>query len=320
MQFLDAEAVSASTPWSALIDSIAEILMVEGANAPPRHVHSFTVPADAGHQNDSEASLLLMPSWIEGAHIGVKAVTYVPSNAGTDIPTINAAYLLFSATTGQVEAVLDGDELTARRTAAVSALAASSLARTDADRLLVVGTGQLAPNIARAYCSIRSLADIVIWGRNTASAAAVARLLRDEGLPARSATDLDAEVTQANVIACVTGATAPLVKGALLQPGTHLDLIGSFRPDMRESDDEAVTRSTIVVDTRSGALLSGDLAQPLAAGVITPSAIKAELVDLVSGSHPGRISEEEITVFKSAGFALADLAAARLAVGSQLLR
>lgn len=308
MQTLDAAAVRAATPWPELIAAIAAALAGDAVTAPERHVHPVGLPGGG------TGSLLMMPAWLDGELIGVKTVTYFPSNAGTGVPTVNAAYLLFGGRTGQVLAVLDGDELTARRTAAISALAANRLARTDAEHLLVVGTGVLSPNMARAHAAVRLLTRIEIWGRRPEAAAAVAEQLRAEGLPAEAAADIDASVGRADIVSCVTGATEPLVRGELLAPGAHLDLVGSFRPDMRESDDAAAPRATIFVDTAAGALMSGDLAQPLADGMITEASITADLRALVAGEHPGRTAPEEITLFKSAGFAAADLAAARLAL------
>jgi len=309
MRILDAAAVRAATPWPELIAAIAEVLAEEHLSSPERHVHPVGLP-DGG-----EGALLLMPAWIDRELIGVKTVTYFPSNAGTAAPTVNAAYQLLDGRTGQLRAVLDGDELTDRRTAAISALAADHLARADAERLLVVGTGRLSPNMARAHAAVRPLSSIEIWGRRPEAAEAVAEQLQAEGLPARVTTDLDAGVQAADIVSCVTGATSPLVRGELLAAGSHLDLVGSFQPDMRESDDAAATRATIFVDTVAGALLSGDLAQPLADGVITEASIVADLRALAAGDHPGRTSADEITLFKSAGFAAADLAAARLALG-----
>ena len=304
---LDADQVRSGTPWRQLIDAIGTIVASDRAESPERHVHELDLP------DGSTGSLLIMPSWIAGDVVGVKAVTYVPSNAGTTTPTINAAYLLFDGADGRLVAVLDGDELTARRTAAVSALAASHLSRSDATRLLVVGTGRLARTIPQAFAEIRRLDVIEIWGRNDAAAARVAAELLESGLPARPSGDLVHSIGGADIITCVTGSSDPLVHGADLRAGVHLDLVGSFRADMRESDDDAVRNSLLFVDTVAGATVSGDLAQPLADGVITATSIRGDLRSLVTGEAAGRTAADEITVFKSAGFALADLAAARLA-------
>ena len=306
VETFDAQAIRLATPWPALTEAIAEALADPEVSAPERHVHPLPLPGG------SEGSLLLMPAWRADDVIGVKAVTYLPTNTGTSAPTINAGYLLFEGRSGRLVATLDGDELTVRRTAATSALAARHLARPDARRLLVVGTGQLAPALALAHSHGRDLTSLEVWGRNAGRAQAVVEVLAGEGVRAVVAADLDAAVARADLISCVTGATEPLVAGRLLKPGVHLDLVGSFRPDMREADDEAVRRSALFVDTRPGALRAGDLSQPVAEGVIGEGAILADLADLVTGRHPGRERARQITLFKSAGFALADLAAARL--------
>ena len=308
MRFLDSGQIRSATVWDELIDAIAEIIADDAVVAPDRQVLSM------GRPGEEPASLLLMPGWINREIVGVKAATFFPSNAGTSSSTIHAIYLCFDGQNGKLKAVLDGDELTARRTAAVSALAARTLARPDAARLLVVGTGQLAPNMARAHSKVRRFEAIQIWGRDPAAAREVAEMLAAEGLPATATPDLDESIGRADVISCATSATSPVVLGERLAPGTHLDLVGGFRPDMREANDFAITRAALFVDTVPGAIQSGDLAQPLADGVIAEESIIADLRSLVDGRHPGRRTPEEVTVFKSAGFALADLAAARLAL------
>lgn len=307
MRFLDADQIRSATPWDELIDAIADVLASDAVKSPERQVLSIEQP------DREPASLLLMPAWATREAIGIKAVTYFPTNAAVALPTVHAAYLLFDGKTGELSAVLDGDELTARRTAAVSALAAKTLARGDSSRLLVIGTGRLAPNMAHAHATVLPLQEIEIWGRDPNAAAAVAQQLAAEGLPTTAATALDKAIRQADIISCATGATRPIVRGELMAPGTHLDLVGSFRPDMREADDSAIARAALFADTIPGAVKSGDLAQPLANGTIAETAIKADLRSLVTGVHPGRQSPEELTIFKSAGFAAADLATARLA-------
>ncbi|MEM7271859.1 MAG: ornithine cyclodeaminase family protein [Actinomycetota bacterium] len=310
MRIVDEAGTRAATPWPDLIDAIGAMLAGGAGRAPDRHVHPIGLPGGA------DGALLLMPSWVDGDVLGVKTVTYVPTNQGTDVPTVNASYQLFDGTDGRLVAVIDGDELTARRTAAISALAARSLARPDAANLLVMGTGQVAPNAARAYATVRPITRIEVWGRNPDAAARTAAELAAEGLPASPTGDPERSAGEADIVTCATGATAPIVNGAWLRPGTHLDLIGSFQDDMRESDDEAVGQATVFVDSMAGALLAGDLAQPIRDGVLAREAIAGDLRDLVTGAHPGRRDDAERTVFKSAGFALADLAAARLVLAS----
>lgn len=306
LQFFDAEAVAAALPWDALIEAIERTLTDDDAQAPSRTVHTVPVPERA------DASLLLKAGWVVGDVIAIKVVTFFPENGTLELPTINAGVLLFDGATGVFQGACDGNELTTRRTAAASAVAAKRLARSDVHRLLVVGTGALAPMVALAHSSVRDYDVVEVWGRNLDKAQRLANHLITHNVNARPAEDLDAAVAEADVISCVTGATAPLVKGQFLKPGTHVDLIGSFTPAMRESDDDVMRGATIVADTRTDGTIAGDLSQPLEAGVITMDDIVADLRELIAGDHPGRTRNEEITVFKSAGIALEDVAAARL--------
>ena len=306
LRFFDRDAVAAALPWDELIAAIEQVLADPNAHAPQRTVHEVPVPDAA------DASMLLKPGWVIGDVIAVKVVTFFPDNGAKDLPTINAGVLLFDATTGVMLGACDGNELTTRRTAAASAVAAKRLARDDARRLLVVGTGALAPHTAEAHAAIRSYEGIDIWGRNPEKARIVANALIAEGLPARPVEDLDAAVPEADVISAVTGSRSPLIKGALVRPGTHIDLVGAFTAEMRESDDQLIEKASLFVDTQPGAVMAGDLAKPLASGLITEADINAELHQLVTGEHPGRVDPDEITVFKSSGIALEDVAAARL--------
>ncbi len=305
MQSLDAVEIRERTPWGPLIAAIADEFRSDRSIAPERHAHALP------QRDGSTGSLLLMPSWSGEDLIVVKVVTYFPANANSDVSTVNSVVLLFDGGDGRALATLDGDELTTRRTAATSALAARYLARTDASRLLVVGTGRLAADMALAHCHARPIETVEIWGRNPERAVALVARLRDLGLRAEPSTDLAASVEAADIVSCATGATAPLIAGDWLAPGTHLDLVGGFRPDMREADDAAVTKATVFVDTMAGAVRAGDLAQPLADGVMTEVDV-ADLRAVVVGERQGRVDEGQITLFKSAGSGLADLAAARL--------
>lgn len=304
--FYSPQQVASLLPWPALIDAIEQTVTADGATAPERTVHSVPVPGGA------DASLLLKPGWVAGDVIAVKAVTFFPENGALDLPTVNAGVLLFSGRDGTFLGACDGNELTTRRTAAASAVAAKRLAAEDASRLLVVGTGALAPMTAAAHAAVRSYDRIEVWGRRPERAAAVVDALAEDGFPAFASPDLDVAVAEADVISCVTGSTEPLVKGALLRPGAHVDLIGSFTPTMRESDDEVIRRADVWVDTRADGVLAGDLAIPLAAGLLQAEDIRGDLHGLISGESPGRTSADQITVFKSAGMALEDVAAARL--------
>jgi ornithine cyclodeaminase len=306
--FTDAD-IGAALPWGPLIESIEQILVEPDAVAPARTLH--TVPDG----NGNDAAFLLKPGWVAGEIIGVKAVTVFPDNGAQDLPMVQAGVLLFDGTTGSLVGACEANTLTTRRTAAASAVAAKRLARPDARRLLVVGSGALAPMAVQAHAHVRAYDTIEVWGRNPDKAAAAVAAVAAEGVEANVAPDLDAAVAEADVISCVTGATDPLVKGALLRSGAHVDLIGGFNHAMREADDDVVQRASVFVDTYDDAAIAGDIAQPMEAGLLTRADLLADLAELVAGTHPGRRSDDEITMFKSAGTALEDLAAARLAVG-----
>lgn len=306
MRVVDAGELSELLDYPRLIDALRAGFR-EKVTAPLRAHH--TIPTEG-----NDATLLLMPAWAEAGPIGVKVVTVFPDNADRSLPSIQGAYLLFDGMTGEVRALLDGPSLTARRTAAASALAADYLARPDAARLLMVGTGVLARQLPRAHAAVRRIEEVVVWGRSPEKARSLAHELQQAGFAATAADDLEAAVEKADIVSCATLARAPLVKGEWLRPGVHLDLVGAFTPEMREADDEAVRRASVHVDTRQGAMKeAGDIVDPLRRSIIAETDIVADLFDLTSGEHPGRTSPEEITLFKSVGTALEDLAAARLA-------
>jgi len=305
-RFLSAREVHAALDWRSLVEALRAAFR-QGASAPVRHAHVV---------NEAEgARLLLMPAWREGKELGVKLVTVFPGNPRRDVATVSGLYVLMDGATGHPLALLDGDALTLRRTGAASALASTYLSRKDCRTLLVVGTGRLAPWMAAAHCAVREFERVLVWGRSAEKARSLAVRLKGEGLPAQAAADLACAAAQADVVTCATTAREPVLLGRWLKPGTHVDLVGAFAADMRESDDALVSRATLFVDTFTGALKeAGDLVQPMARGVIGREALRAELADLAAGRHPGRTALDEITLFKSVGAALEDLCAARLAV------
>ncbi len=184
--------------------------------------------------------------------------------------------------------------------------------------MLMVGAGRLSLNLIEAHAAIRPIREVAVWARSTDKAAAVAAKARGMGLEAQAAIDLERAAGEADIISCATLASEPLIHGEWLKPGTHVDLVGAYRDDLRESDDEAVRRASVFVDTFDGATKrNGDIARPLASGVIQRSDILAELAQLARGEHKGRSSDEEITLFKSVGAALEDLAGAILAYESK---
>jgi ornithine cyclodeaminase len=306
LQF-DAREVAARLGRAPLIDALDRAFGSE-FQAPDRQ--HYTV----GDSPSGKDLLLIMPAWQPGGSIGVKLTTVFPGNAALGRPTVHASYALFDATTGLPLAVLDGTELTRRRTAAASALAARYLARPDASRLLMVGTGALAPHLIESHAVVRPISSVRVWGRRMERAQEIARGVGGP-MDVEAVDDLETAVRWADIISCATLARTPLVHGAWLHPGQHLDLIGSFTPDMREADDDALLRSCIYVDTRAGALAeSGELLHAMAGGIITAANIRGDLCDLARGTVSGRRSAEEITLFKSVGSAIEDLAAAELAL------
>ncbi len=257
--------------------------------------------------------MLLMPAWEHDGYIGVKIVNVFPQNAAAGLPAIAGLYLLSEGRHGTPLACIDGGELTRRRTAAASALAARHLAREDAETLLVVGTGRLAPMLLEAHAAVRPIRRVRIWGRNPDKAAAMAREYADRGLDCRAVDDSGLAVAtgEADIITCATLSTAPIIHGAWLAPGSHLDLVGAFRPDMRESDDACLQKADVFVDTYAGAMgEAGDILQAMDAGAFTQEEIRADLAELERGTRGGRASGDAITLFKSVGASLEDLAAA----------
>jgi ornithine cyclodeaminase len=307
---LDRTELAARLKRRTLIDRLERAFAAENAT-PVRQRY------DVGHSSDAGKTLLLMPGWRANGAIGVKLVTVFADNTIRSLPAVHACYVLFDGDTGTPRAMLDGNELTLRRTGAASALAARYLARADAERLLMVGTGELAPHIVLSHAEVRALKEVRIWGRRPEKARETADLLRGHDFSVDVCTDLRSSVEWADIVSCATLSQVPLIEGRWLRPGQHLDLVGAFRPNMREVDDLALTRAEIYVDTRAGALVeAGELVQSLAAGVIQPADIRGELSELVLEKVSGRARPEAITLFKSVGTAIEDLAAAELAVES----
>ena len=312
MLTLDANQVAAALPYGQLIDALANAF---GGNSevPLRAHHEVLLP------DGNPGTLLLMPAWQPGGNMGVKIATVFPDNAAQGLPAVFASYILMSAETGVPVAVLDGTEITLRRTAAASALASRFLSRSDSSRLLMVGTGNLAPHLIAAHATARQLTDICIWGRRREAAKKLAGTLASSSFSVAVADDLGQAVTNADIISCATLASEPLVAGEWLQPGQHLDLVGAYKPDMREADSQAVARAEVFVDTRAGALSeAGDIKLAIDDGSIQEGDVRGELKDLVSGNARGRTSDEAITLFKSVGTAIEDLAAAELVLKNHL--
>lgn len=311
MRTISANEVDECLTHEGLVETLRTAFR-DGAVQPVRHHHTISRP------DGVDSTLLLMPAWSDferagtsgGGYLGVKIVTVSPDNNAIGKPAVMGLYLLLDGKTGEPLAMIDGQRLTQWRTACASALAASYLAREDASKLLIIGAGALSAFLARAHSAVRPIRQIRVWNRTSTNAEKVAAELRAEGLHAQAVDDLDANLGWADIISAATISTNALVKGALLSPGTHVDLVGAFTPSMRESDDEAVRRARVFVDTRAGATKeAGDIVQAIASGALAEDEIVADLFELARGEKSGRQSVDEITLFKSVGAALEDLAA-----------
>jgi ornithine cyclodeaminase/alanine dehydrogenase-like protein (mu-crystallin family) len=301
MLTVDAAETARHLPFPALIDAL-RAMFVAGCEVPLRHTHRI---GDVG-------TILLMPAWRLGARLGIKTVTIFPGNSALGKPGLHSIYLLFDASTGEPLAQLDGNVITSRRTAAASALAASYLAREDAGRLLLLGTGRVASLLPEALRTVRPITHVDVWNHRESSALSLVAQLREDGFDAHVAHDLEDATVQADIVSCATLGTSGLIHGEWLGEGTHLDLIGSFTPQMREADGDCFARSRVFVDTPEALAKSGDVLGAIAERGFSADALQGTLAELCAGSRPGRLNVTERTLFKAVGTALEDLAAAEL--------
>lgn len=300
------EVTALALPFDQLIPSICQAF-AKGAKVPLRHHHE--IPQADGTQ----AVLLLMPAWQSDGVMGVKIVTIFPGNTARKLPGLHSTYILFDGATGQHLALIDGNQITVRRTVGVAALGASFLARQDAERLLIVGAGRVGSMTPYAMQAVRRIHVVEVWDQERNASEHLVAQLQGEGMEARVVDDLEAAARQADIISCATLSTKPLIKYGWLSPGTHLDLIGSFTSHMREADDACMVRGSVYIDSPDAFRESGDLIGPMNAGLLKESDIVGTLSDLCSGKIRGRRSTDEITVFKAVGTGLSDLAAGALA-------
>lgn len=313
MRFIDGLQVSAALSYPALVDILDDAFRI-GAISPLRHHHRISL------ERRPEAMMLLMPAWqashegalTAGPYIGIKLITMFPDNTTRlSKPGIQGIYLLLSSESGEPLAVMDAPSLTVWRTAAASALASRYLSRPDASHMVLAGAGALAEFLIQAHASVRPITHVEIWNRTPANAAKVAAKFAASGLDVTVTSDLEAAVRRADIVSTATISSTPIVRGAWLKAGTHLDCVGAYRPDMRETDDDCVSRAKLWVDTRIGGLNeAGDIVMPLKAGVITEAQVLGDLYGLSRGRAPLRTSPDDITMFKSVGASIEDLAAA----------
>lgn len=307
MRIVTGDDIANVLTYGALVDALAEAFRADIA-VPVRHHHTIPQPG-------ADATLLLMPAWTESAErfLGCKIVTVFPDNAKQDRPSLYGQYLLMSGDTGEPLALIEGRTLTAWRTAAASALASRFLSREDSSHLVMIGAGVLAPHLVRAHASVRSLKRVTVWNRTKSKAISMAFGLAVTGIETEVTDDLEEAVRAADIVSCATLSARPLINGAWLKKGVHVDLVGGFTPKMREADDDAVKRARVYVDTRAGATKeAGDIVVPLKKAVIARSSIRGDLFELCRGKAKGRTAASQITLFKSVGTAIEDLAAAML--------
>ena len=260
--------------------------------------------------DNSSKVLLLMPAWQIDEHIGIKLLTVFPENASDGLDTINGIYVLIDGMTGEVMCTFDAATITTKRTAATSALASSFLARSDSSIYTILGTGNLCLEMIAAHRAIFPIKEIFIWGRDKVKAEAKVKLLNDQTIKVIATENKSMALLNSDVVSAATFSKTAIVQGRNINPGTHVDLVGSYLPDHREADDELLIKSSLFIDTPAALKESGDLMIPLNDGTINQSAIQGTLIDLCRGNTTGRLASEEITTFKSVGYALEDLAIA----------
>ncbi|MEJ2804141.1 ornithine cyclodeaminase [Comamonas sp. BIGb0124] len=303
---INAQAARAAMPFDHLIPALRNLFAI-GCEVPLRHNHTIQ------KEGQDHGTVLLMPAWSEHlGYFGIKTVSIFPKNSAQGLPGLFSTYMLHSMETGEPLALIDGNEITSRRTAAASALAADHLCRKDASRMLLIGAGRVASLVPYAYRSVRNIESVSVWDINEAASSRLVETLRRDGFDARVVDTLDHAAFGVDIVSAATLSTEPLVLRKYLRPGTHVDLIGSFTPTMRESDDGCFDGTSVYVDTDEAPMKSGDLLSPIQKGVLRREQIRADLTSLCRAENPGRISEEEITVFKAVGTALEDLAAAAM--------
>ncbi len=303
---ISTEFIEENTDFVELISEIKQHFSSDEVIVPMRHHHDFPNP-----KVQADSTLLLMPAWNPSKNAGVKIVTVSPENGQFNMPSIQGTYIYFDAIKGSIKAILEAKSLTVKRTAAASALASSFLSKKKSSSLLMIGTGALSINLIKAHAAVRPITEVFIWGRNFDKAKAIEQELATTTFSIKAIKTIEEKISDVDIVSCATLSKTPLVLGKYLKEGQHIDLVGAYKKDMREADDETVSKASVYVDTFQGGLKeSGDIVIPLANGTLSKEAIKADLFELCSNQKNGRSSANEITYFKSVGHALEDLAAA----------
>ena len=303
---IDANFIEESTNFRSLISALKIGFSSQEIIVPMRHHHDFPNP-----KTNADSTLLLMPAWNPSKVAGVKIVSVSPENGQFNLPSIQGAYIYLDAKKGSIKAILDAKNLTAKRTAAASALASSFLSRKNSSSLLMIGTGALSINLIKAHASIRPIKTVYVWGRSIEKARVICETLLNESFSCEPILTIQEKISEVDIISCATLSKTPLVLGKYLREGQHIDLVGAYKKDMREADDDTIKKASVFVDTFQGGLKeSGDIVIPINNGTLNKEDIKADLFQLCSNKKTGRTSDSEITLFKSVGHALEDLVAA----------
>ncbi len=294
----EAADVAAAAPYGDLVDALRA-----GHNLPPSLCERIVYGPGTGQ------NFMALPAWQPGDAIGIKLATIFPDNPGRGLPSVQALVLLFDGETGEALALIDGTELTYRKTAADSALGSQLLSRDDARTLLMVGAGGLGAHLIAAHRAVRpSIERVLIWNRSADKAEALVA----DGVADEAVSDLEVAARNADIISTATMSKDPLIHGDWLRPGTHLDCVGAYLPDHREVDTAAVQRAEVFVDSRLAAIEEGgDLVIPMAAGDIDLSHVRADLYELCQGAHGGRSGPDAVTLFENGGGGHLDLMTAQ---------
>lgn len=308
---ITSQFIEENNDFKSLVSALKAAFSDENLLVPMRHHHDFPNPAIG-----KDSTLLLMPAWNPDKDAGVKVVTVSPENSRFDLPSIQGLYIYIDSQTGMIKAILDAKEMTLKRTAAASGLASTFLSRKNSESMLMVGTGALSTNLIEAHAAVRPIKRVFIWGRNYDKAVKICEKLKNKNFSVTPVKNISDEISEVDIISCATLSKTPLILGEYLRPGQHVDLVGAYKKDMREGDDAAIERSSVTVDTFQGGLKeSGDIVIPLQSGLLKKEDIKADLFELCTGKKRGRTNDMEITLFKSVGHALEDLAAANFYYG-----
>lgn len=297
MLMVDAERVHELLDFPGLIDALEKAHLGGMPKQSDRLIYQEPNPTG---QPDI---FIILPAWEPGEGILAKMVTSFPNNKERHgLPTVNSIYAFINGETGVIESLIDGEAVIFRKTSSDSALGSKMLSRPDAKSFLMVGAGGLAPYLVEAHLTARpGIETVQIWNRTTANAAALVDKLEAKGIKAEIVDDLDAALSQADIISSATMASEPHIKGKLLKPGAHLDLVGSFTPQMREADDDVLTRAKVFVDHRQTTTRSGEFLGPFERGVISIDDVRADLFELCQNKVEGRTSDSDITMMKNGG-------------------